>query len=171
MFWAAAANVAGFRKASNDGIRGKTRSRGEDKNLLNDLQGVVGELVALSRLEGLGFSCTHDLLDVSGPVDDVDIRASIDGVELAIEAKCLLMAPNKHLFLVNEIAHERSVARCADIYTPVLTVVGADHAYVGSLSTWKMWAGGNCTRSGTVSSGPWRDTLTILPPLLGPVGG
>lgn len=130
-FWMAAATVAGLRKASNDPIRGVTRTRGQSKNLLNDLQGVVGELVVLSRLQGLGFECSNDLLDVSGPVDDVDIRAKVGDRVLAVEAKCLLLEPNKRLFLVNQIAHQRSVARGADGYVAVLTVVGADHAHVG----------------------------------------
>lgn len=131
-FWMAAATVAGLRKASNDPIRGVTRTRGQSKDLLNDLQGVVGELVVLSRLQRLGFECSNDLLDVNGPVDDVDIRARAGELVLAIEAKCLLLEPNKHLFLVNKIAHERSIARGADGYMSVLTVVGAGHAHVGA---------------------------------------
>jgi len=92
----------------------------------------VGELATLIRLEDLGFTCSHDLLDVSGPVDDVDIRVVAGDACLALEAKCLLLQPNKRLFLINRIAHERSVARGADGYMPIFTTAGAGHAHAGA---------------------------------------
>src|SRR4051794_13233679 len=110
-YWRAAAAVAGWRVAVNDRFRVRDRDRGEAKNALNDIQGVVGELAGMRVVEGLvppPVAVHHDLLSVQGPVDDVDVTAILSsGDTLRIEAKCHLEAAAKRLLLINVRAHER----------------------------------------------------------------
>ena len=145
-FWVAAAILAGVRKAVNDPIRRDSRNRGTSKNLLNDIQGMAGELVGLAHAELSEdvVGVAHDLVDFSGPVDDVDLIVSRKTSTVRVEVKCLLLEAKKRRFLVNVIAHERSQARGADYYLPVITSIGADVAFVGNvippkaLETWQI---------------------------------
>src|SRR4051794_36534362 len=77
---------AGWRVSTNDPIRQPDRDRGIDKNRLNDIQGVIGELIGIRVVERLApppVAITHDLLDLRGPVNDVDITATFaSGAEL-----------------------------------------------------------------------------------------
>ena len=135
--WLAATTVAILRKKVNDGRRADIRDRGEDKNLLNDLNGAAGELVFLRLLEREGATnIEHDLLNFGGPVNDVDFKAIIMGRRELFEVKCLLMsffgaAPQKEWFLINEKAHQRSMKRGAPFYVPVLSKKYGGWAYVG----------------------------------------
>lgn len=136
--WRAAALLAGLRKGVNDNQRSAHRSRGEVKNLLNDLQGVLGELVALIALEESGDnikSIHHNPIDFDTHIDDVDLVANSQENEYRIESKCLLVESNKSLFLVNQTAHNRSIDRNAQGYIPVLSVEGGREALVGSFTT------------------------------------
>lgn len=143
--WLASARMAGWRTAANEPIRVADRHRGSGKNMLNDLQGCLGELVALRVAEMVwpAKRIVHDALDWSGPQDDVDLV--IDNGSLRLEAKCHLDAPGKRLLLVNQRAHERSLKRGAHGYVPVFSAVGRGGAFVGSvigpdeLATWKTW--------------------------------
>ena len=133
--WRTALVIAYLRKLVNDPIRARHRDRGEQKNILNDLQGSIGELAAIVAAENetLIESTQHDLLSFSGPVDDVDLIACTVDRDFRIEAKCLLMQGNKRLFLVNQVAHERSLARHATGYLPVITSTAAPVAFIGRL--------------------------------------
>lgn len=130
--WRAAARLAGLRKGVNDGQRSEHRSRGEGKNLLNDLQGAIGEIVALMAVEACGArGVQHHPISFEAHVDDVDLRLADAGGVVGLEAKCLLVENGKRRFLVNKKAHERSVARGAVGFIPVLTAEGAPQALVG----------------------------------------
>jgi hypothetical protein len=133
--WLAAAALAGLRKAVNDPIRGQNRSRGAAKNVLNDIQGAIGELLALQRVSEVASieRVEHNLLSLSSPIDDVDVIIGEGEHSLPLEAKCLLMEQRKRLFLVNQIAHQRSLARKAQGYIPILTSPGSSTAFVGAL--------------------------------------
>lgn len=140
--WICAAVIALLRKSVNDGIRVEIRDRGDEKNWLNDLQGTIGELVAIHRVEsivGNNDRVKHDLLSFEGPVDDVDLK--IFGV--GIESKCHAWKENKRFFAVNKEAHGKSVTRKAIGYVPVLTAECAKIALVGKfvpiadLDSWK----------------------------------
>jgi hypothetical protein len=56
-FWTAVGVIAWLRMWANDPIRAATRTRGDDKNWLNDAQGAFGELLAIRR------SGSHDPAD------------------------------------------------------------------------------------------------------------
>src|SRR4051794_16775376 len=63
--WAAAAFVGGLRTASNEEVRRQSQDRGAYNNAVVDLQGVVGELLALQLLDDAlpaGWSVSHELL-------------------------------------------------------------------------------------------------------------
>src|SRR4051812_17756218 len=69
-FWRAAAAIAGWRLAVNDPIRSSDRDRGREKNRLNEIQGVVGELIGIRVIEQLHpppVMVRHDLLNLRGP--------------------------------------------------------------------------------------------------------
>ena len=132
--WRAAARLAGLRKAVNDRQRSAHRSRGDAKNLLNDLQGAIGELVALIAVAAAGVTAVrHNPISFAAHIDDVDIAFEWAGSEgeVGLEAKCLLVEPGKRLFLVNQRAHERSLVRGAAGFLPILTAEGAPQALVG----------------------------------------
>jgi len=137
-FWVAAAAVAVLRKAVNDPFRQEHRSRGEAKNLLNDLEGAAGELAALKHFGGFTGSdleVTHDILSLHGPVDEVDFRIEEpDGITL-MEVKALLVESGKGLFLINREAFGKSRRRGAQGYLPVLSSEGSGLALLGTLLT------------------------------------
>jgi len=132
-FWIAAAELATKRQRANDSIRRSERNRGSDKNFLNDLQGVVGEVLAVLRFQSIcpGVIVEHSLFYFAGPVDDVDLKVCTPDWETWLEAKCLFLEPNKAWFLFNATAHKRSLARNAHGFVPVITSVGSPVARVG----------------------------------------
>ena len=132
-FWIAACSIAWLRRAVNDRFRQLARDRGDDKNLLNDVQGVVGELASIAKAQSADdvSEVVHDLVSLEGPVDDVDLKAKTSGGELRLESKCLIWQPRKKLFVINDIAHKRSHRRGATGYLPVLTSEGSSIAIVG----------------------------------------
>jgi hypothetical protein len=137
--WLASAVIAGLRVASNRG-RAAHRSRGTQKNLLNDIQGVVGELVAIRTLEHQHGEAQveHAILDWSGGTGDVQDKVDIAvsdarGGSIRLEGKCHLDEDNKRMFLVNRTAHQRSAARGAAGYMPIIGVLGHEGARVGRL--------------------------------------
>ncbi|WP_183035761.1 hypothetical protein [Cupriavidus sp. UME77] len=131
--WVTAVAIAELRTLANDKIRVENRDRGPAGNRANDVQGVLGEIVAIIHLEkafGLDAIC-HDLFSVGGPVDDVDISVSWDNRTERLEAKCLIWDASKRLFLINDEAHARSVKREASGYIPIITSIGSDIAIAG----------------------------------------
>jgi len=76
--WIAATVIAALRRSLNDAIRASHRDRGRQKNLLADLDGAIGELVALKRIEQAYPGCrvTYTAVSWDGPVNDVD--AAVD---------------------------------------------------------------------------------------------
>jgi hypothetical protein len=134
--WEASAALAGLRVAANDLIRAADRDRGPDKNWLADIWGVIGELVALRRLNELTDAVVrHHPIDFERSVDDVDLRVETPDGPLLLEAKAHLIQPGKSYFMVNARAHQRSLRRGAVGYIPVLTALGARRALVGPLLT------------------------------------
>jgi len=79
------------------------------------LQGALGELIGIRAAEVLFWRSArvwHDLLDISGPVDDVDIVVDADGAfPVHLETKCHLDEPNKPLFLQRARAEPVSCPR------------------------------------------------------------
>ncbi|CAB3730307.1 hypothetical protein [Trinickia soli] len=149
--WAFALAVATYRTGANDPVRANDRDRGAAGNLNADLQGAVGEIVAVIHAEkSVGtLNVFHDICEVSGPVDDVDLRILDQGNEHRVEVKCLIWDRTRKLMLVNERAHQRSTRRHASGYLPVLTCIGGDKAVVGplfnplDLDDSRLWSLGN----------------------------
>lgn len=117
------------------------RSAGRDrgaKNLTVDIQGAIGELVAIKRAESVHSNVQHDLNQFNGGVRAPDIR--IDGVFL--DVKCLLWNPTKKFFLIDKAAHQRSWGIS---YYPVISTLGSWAAIVGpviekaDVDTWSEW--------------------------------
>jgi hypothetical protein len=132
--WHATAILAGLRVAANDRLRARDRDRGEAKNWLADLWGVLGELVALRILDEIwGGPVNHHPIDFSRPVDEVDLVAMLSDAPLRLEAKAHMLEPGKAWFLINSRAHQRSRRRGAVGYIPVLSALGAQRAIVGPL--------------------------------------
>ncbi len=134
--WKVAALLAGLRRAVNDPIRAADRDRGEDKNWLADIWGVIGELVALRRINHLTSDVVeHHPIDFEGAVDEVDLVVWTSDGPLRLEAKAHLIEPGKAWFMVNQRARQRSGRRGAVGYVPVLSALGASSARVGRLIT------------------------------------
>jgi hypothetical protein len=133
--WRASAAIAAWRVSVNDKIRQPDRDGGTDKNRLNNIQGVIGELVGILALEQVVPSpphFTHDLLDLSGPANDVDIVATLqEGDELRLETKCHLDVANEKLLRINLRTHGKSGARGSRAYVPVLGRLGRACFLVG----------------------------------------
>ncbi len=137
--WVAAAVIAGLRMASN-ADRLEHRSRGREKNALNDIQGVIGELIALNALERVHGTdnVSHSILHWDGGMgkvqDDVDLVLTIPGHgTLRFESKCHLDEPRKKMLLVNRQAHERSTRRGSQGYIPIVGLLGHEQAHLGHL--------------------------------------
>jgi hypothetical protein len=134
--WAAAAMLAGLRVAANNAIRQSDRDRGERKNQLADLWGVIGELIALRVVDQVWDGpVEHHPIDFEQSVDEVDVTLRSADRPLLLEAKAHLIEPGKRWFLINERAHERSRRRGAAGYVPILTALGATRAIAGPLLT------------------------------------
>jgi hypothetical protein len=133
--WRASAAIAAWRVSVSDKIRQPDRDRGADKNRLNDIQRVIGELAGILALEQVVPNpphIIHDLLDLSGPVNDVDIVATLRaGDKLRLETKCHLDVAHKKLLLINLREHEKSGARGSCAYVPVLGKLGRACLLVG----------------------------------------
>jgi hypothetical protein len=132
--WTCIARMAGLRVGVNNAFRSAHRSRGDEKNLLNDIQGCAGEIIALLALELISSvgDVQHLALSFQDSGDSPDIKTTVNKQPFCAETKCLLMEPKKRLFLVNEAAHQKSVARGATHYIPVLTRIGCRCAVVGT---------------------------------------
>lgn len=134
--WRASAILAGLRVAANDPIRAADRNRGAEKNWLADVWGVIGELVALRRLQELtNAGVVHCPIAFDRAVDEVDLRVRCEDADVLLEAKAHFVQAGKSWFMVNARAHERSLRRGAVGYIPVLTAIGARRALVGSMLT------------------------------------
>jgi hypothetical protein len=134
--WLASAVLAGLRVAANDRFRSADRDRGREKNWLADIWGVIGEVVALRRVDELtGAPVHHHPIDFERSVDRVDLSIMLDDGALLLEAKAHLLQAGKVWFMVNRRAHTRSVRRGAVGYVPVLTALGGRRALVGPMLT------------------------------------
>jgi hypothetical protein len=121
----------------NDGSRSSHRDRGDEKNILNEIQGAFGEIVSLIAAETLYPEATninHNPIDFNNNIDDVDIAVYKYNKKLFYEAKCLLIKDHKSLFLVNKVAHQRSCKRGAIGYIPVLSIEGGGIALIGKIT-------------------------------------
>lgn len=155
--WISAAVLGGLRQASNEAHRAHRRDRGTHKNAAGDLQGAFGESLVATLLEDeLPEAVVRfDPLRWEGAGDDVDARVDLHGEQFLIETKCHLHEPGKRLFLVNADAAERSQARGARSFVPVISSVGAAVAVLGApirvpaVLGWaqKTWSYGDPARS------------------------
>ncbi|MEV4421948.1 hypothetical protein AB0L40_18480 [Patulibacter sp. NPDC049589] len=99
-------------------------------------RGTLGEIIALRLINEIcDAPVTHHPIDFERSVDDVDLVVDLEGGPLRLEAKAHVLAPGKRWFMVNRRAHERSLARNAEGYVPLITALGAPRAQVGSLLT------------------------------------
>lgn len=131
--WLAAAVLGRLRTLVNDEYRRRVRDRGTAKNILNDLQGSIGELVGLELLDRAHFrAVAQGLLDLRGSVDRPDLIAPTDP-PIALDVKCHFDESPKRLFLVNEQARVRSVNRGVVAILPIVTAALHRDAYVGAL--------------------------------------
>lgn len=142
--WVAAAVLGLLRTAVNDEHRLATRDRGAANNILNDLQGSLGELVGLELLRRGGLNKgAQDLLDLNGSVDRPDLVATTDPQTL-LDVKCHFDERRKRLFLVNEKARTRSINRGVVAFLPIVAAALHRDAYVGKfipikqLERWKL---------------------------------
>lgn len=132
--WRAAAVLGGLRQAANDSLRANHRSRGDDKNASGDLQGAFGELLVAATIEARlpDASVTCAPLNWDEPGNDVDAQVRLGTHTFLVEAKCHLHEPNKRLLLINGVAAERSQARGAKSFVPVLSAAGSSVALIGT---------------------------------------
>lgn len=131
--WVAAAVLGLLRTVVNDRHRLATRDRGTRKNILNDLQGSLGELLGLDLLHQANLSAgAQGLLDLEGSVDRPDLVAETDPRTL-LDVKCHFDEQRKRLFLVNEKARVRSIARDVTAFLPIVTSGLRRGAYAGAL--------------------------------------
>ena len=115
------------RSARRIAIGGSTRTVGATS------RGSWGSSWRPGLLEGLaGSPLRHDLIDFSGPVDEVDLQVDDGQGALRLEAKCHLIAPNKRLFLINARARERSRRRGAFAYVCTVACLGRNRVLVGA---------------------------------------
>jgi hypothetical protein len=131
--WVAAAVLGGLRQACNDAIRSEHRDRGAVKNATGDVQGCFGELLVacLIEREMPDAIVTVAPLNWDRPGDDVDAAVEIDGHTFLVETKCHLHETSKRRFLINAVAVDRSKARGALSFVPILSIAGAGRALVG----------------------------------------
>lgn len=141
--WVAAAVLGLLRTAVNDPHRVTNRNRGPSKNILNDLQGSLGELVGLGLLDRADLSPgAQGLLDLEGSVDLPDLVANTNP-QARLDVKCHFDEERKRLFLINEQARIRSIRRDVVAFLPIVTAELRQDAYVGEpipveqLETWK----------------------------------
>lgn len=131
--WTASAVLGLLRTSVNDGFRAEDRDRGHRKNVLNDLQGSLGELLGLFLLDRAELpAAAGGLLDLEGSVDLPDLAVEAEP-PMYLDVKCHLDEPGKHLFLVNERARRRSVGRGVAGYLPIAAAAGRERALVGRL--------------------------------------
>jgi hypothetical protein len=131
--WVAAAVLGLLRTVVNDEYRQATRDRGTAKNILNDLQGSLGELVGIRLLDQAGFNASaQGLLDLNGSVDRPDLVADTDPPTL-LDVKCHFDEHPKRLFLINEKARLRSINRGVVAFLPIVTAALRQGAYLGKL--------------------------------------
>lgn len=129
--WIAAAVLGGLRKATKDPSRRPDHDRGRKRNILNDIDGAIGELVVLRHLEGLGGRVRHILFSPDGSVDRPDFALEFEGCVWRLEAKAHCIGQGRRRFLINDEAHERAKGRGTHFYVPVITAYGSAMAYVG----------------------------------------
>ncbi|WP_143229493.1 hypothetical protein [Actinophytocola xanthii] len=131
--WIAAAILGFLRTAINDEYRRTERDRGRANNIMNDLQGALGELVGLELLERSGlWRSTAGLLDLYGSVNGPDLVTNTTPPTM-LDVKCHFDEPRKRLFLINERARRRSISRGVVAFLPIATASLHRNAYLGSL--------------------------------------
>lgn len=131
--WRAAAVLGKLRTLVNDRHRDSDRDRGRSKNLLNDLQGAIGEIVGLTLLDRRQLGApAHGLLDLGSSVDRPDL-STVGPQPVHLDVKCHLHRDNKRLFLVNERARQRSIQRGVVAFLPLVAQALHQRAYLGRL--------------------------------------
>lgn len=155
--WVAAAVLGLLRTVVNDRHRRVTRDRGARKNILNDLQGSLGELLGLGLLHRANLTAgAQGLLDLEGSVDRPDLVTETDPRTL-LDVKCHFDEQRKRLFLVNEKARVRSIARGVTAFLPIVTSDLRRDAYAGALIPVEQ------VGSWEVEEGEYRDPARRLP--------
>jgi len=132
--WLDAACLAALRVQANNKWRKPEQDRGLPANLRNDIQGAIGELVALRYL--LAHPRTARLHYTAYVRDGVRkggafSRVRTDGTRQSLETKTLTIDPMRSRFLVNEAARMRDERDGIDAYLPVAFTFGRGNALVG----------------------------------------
>jgi hypothetical protein len=133
--WFAAAIIGAMRTRVNDRFRQRTRDRSPERNLRNDVSGVLAELLVIRQVEQALPSqrLKYQLLDLQKATDMLDVQLA--GSKNGLEAKSVLLLekPRRRDFAINEIAADRSVGRGAMGYIGVLTAMGSRHALMSGV--------------------------------------
>lgn len=113
--WAIAAMLGEARRRTNEKTRHKSRDRGHDKNVLGDMMGALGEIVALEYYrdqmtqEAINMTRQHMLVSGSGrTVKGADLITS----RQRLDVKTFDCAPNKRFFAINAAKHQQLSGEC-----------------------------------------------------------
>lgn len=133
--WVAAAILGLLRTMVNDPNRAAIRDRGHSYNILNDLQGALGELVGIGLIERLKDAGLRQevrgLLDLGKSVNLADLAVFDGARSIFIDVKCHFDENNKKLFLINEEARKRSIDRQVTAFLPIVAAAWRRNAIIG----------------------------------------
>lgn len=117
--WALAALIGEARRRSNENKRNISRDRGRDKNILNDLMGSIGELIAikwfgqyLSNDEKINAIKNMFSLGGGSKHTYADLFLDNHPGRLRIDVKTFDCAPNKRFFAINKKKHMKLLGQC-----------------------------------------------------------
>ena len=133
--WYAAAIIGAMRTRVNDPIRQRRRDRLPERNLRNDVSGVLAEILVIKRVEQELPSqrLKYQLLDLRKATDMLDIQLAKSKAGLEAKSVLLLEEKKRHYFAINETAASKSVRRGAMGYIGVLTAMGSRHALMSKV--------------------------------------
>ncbi|MCS0116539.1 hypothetical protein NDJ00_20430 [Vibrio parahaemolyticus] len=117
--WALAALIGEARRRSNEHRRNASRDRGRDKNILNDLMGSIGELVAikwfsqyLSKNEKINSLQNMFSLGGGSKHSYADLYLDNHPGQLSVDVKTFDCSPNKRFFAINQKKHMKLLGHC-----------------------------------------------------------
>lgn len=133
--WVAAAILGMLRTMVNDPNRATIRDRGYSYNILNDLQGALGELVGIRLIEDLKKDDLgqeiRGLLDLGKSVNLADLEVLDGERSIFIDVKCHFDEKRKKFFLINEEARKRSIDRQVTAFLPIVAAAWRRNAIIG----------------------------------------
>lgn len=133
--WFAAAIIGAMRTRVNDPIRQRKRDRLPERNLRNDVSGVLAEILVIKRVEQELPSqrLVYQLLDLRKATDMLDVQLANSRAGLEAKSVLLLEERKRRYFAINEKAANKSVRRGAMGYIGVLTAMGSRHALMSKV--------------------------------------